>query len=45
MIFTKKILVAVDLNMDSSELFNTLREMDFLKHAEVHFVHVFNSFN
>jgi nucleotide-binding universal stress UspA family protein len=45
MIFTKKILVAVDLNMDSSELFNTLREMDFIKHAEVHFVHVFNSFN
>jgi len=45
MSFAKKVVVAVDLNNDSTLLLTPLREMEFLLHSEVHFVHVFNTVN
>lgn len=45
MLFSRKIVVAVDLSGDLSEILSPVRQMDFLKHAEIHFVHVFNTIN
>lgn len=43
--FAKKIVIAVDLNRESSLLLKPLRDMNFLLHSEIHFVHVFNTVN
>lgn len=43
--FAKKVVVAVGLNENVQELMKPLRDMEFLNHSEVHFVHVFNTIN
>jgi hypothetical protein len=43
--FSRKVLVAVGLSAEMTELIKPLREMDFLSHSEIHFVHVFNTMN
>ena len=45
MFFGKKVVVPVDIDNDVITLLHPLREMEFLKHSEIHFVHVFNTFN
>lgn len=42
---SKKVIVAVGLNDESSTLLKPMSEMDFLLESEIHFVHVFNTFN
>ena len=41
--FGHKVVVAVDLNETSRERLKALRNLDFLKHAEVHFVYVYQT--
>ncbi len=41
--FGKKIIVAVDLNETSREQLSQLKDLSFLKDAEVHFVHIFQT--
>lgn len=41
--FGKTIIVAVDLHETSKEQLSQLRNISFLKNAEVHFVHVFQT--
>ena len=41
--FAKKVVVAVGLNNEMTLLLKPLRNMDFLSHSEIHFVHVFNT--
>jgi hypothetical protein len=41
----KKVVVAVGLGDGVGELLKPLKEMNFLDHSEIHFVHVFNTFN
>jgi hypothetical protein len=43
MSFSKKVVVAVDLGKDLSEVLNPIKEMSFLAQSEIHFVHVFNT--
>jgi nucleotide-binding universal stress UspA family protein len=43
--FARKVLVAVGLNENLNDWLKPLKEMDFLKHSEIHFVHVFNTVN
>jgi hypothetical protein len=43
--FAKKIIVAVGISNNAIELLSPMRDMEFLSHSEIHFVHVFNSFN
>lgn len=40
--FIKKVVVAVSLDDNTHEQLSPLRDMEFLTHCEVHFVHVFN---
>jgi hypothetical protein len=39
----KKVVIAADLTNDISEVLKPIRSMDFLKHSEIHLVHVFNT--
>lgn len=39
--FGERVIVAIDLNDHTSENVKMLRQLQFLKQAEVHFVHVF----
>lgn len=39
----KKVVIAADLTNDISEVLKPIRSMDFLKHCEIHLVHVFNT--
>ena len=41
----KKVIIAVGLNTGVGELLKPLKEMNFLDQSEIHFVHVFNTFN
>jgi hypothetical protein len=41
--FAKKVVIAAELSDDMSEVLKSVRSMDFLKHSEVHLVHVFNT--
>lgn len=41
--YLKKVIVPVLLNESSSKHLESLRGMDSLQHAEIHFVHVFNT--
>jgi nucleotide-binding universal stress UspA family protein len=43
MTFGKKVLIAIDLSEVSTEQIKALKHVDFLKHAEVHLVHVFQT--
>lgn len=43
--FSKKVIVAVGLADEMSNMMKPIRGMDFLSHSEVHFVHVFNTMN
>lgn len=39
----KKVVIAADLTNDINEVLKPIRSMDFLKHSEIHLVHVFNT--
>ena len=41
--FSKKVVLGIGLSSEMTELIKPLRDMDFLSHSEIHFVHVFNS--
>jgi nucleotide-binding universal stress UspA family protein len=41
--FSKKVVVGIGLGSEMSELIKPIRDMEFLAHSEIHFVHVFNS--
>lgn len=43
--FSKKVVVAVGLSDEMSGMMKPIRNMEFLSHSEVHFVHVFNTMN
>lgn len=40
MSFARKVAIAVEMDGEERDLFNLLREMDFLKDSELHFAHV-----
>ena len=41
--FSRKVVVGIGLSNEMTELIKPLRDLDFLSHSEIHFVHVFNS--
>ena len=43
--FAEKVVVAVGLSNDMTDMLRPMREMEFLAKSEIHFVHVFNSTN
>ena len=46
MAFAKKmIVVAVGLSDEMFEMLKPIKDMDFLAHSEIHFIHVFNTTN
>lgn len=43
--FGKKVIIAVDLQETTAAQLKQLRKLDFLKHAEVHLVHIYQTTN
>ncbi len=43
--FGKKVVIAVDLQETTAAQLKLLKKMDFLKNAEVHFVHIYQTTN
>ena len=43
--FLKKVVIAMDLSQEPLESLKSIKTLDFLKESEIHFVHVFNTYN
>ena len=43
--FAEKVIVAVGLSNDMTDMLRPMHEMEFLANSEIHFVHVFNTTN
>lgn len=43
--FARKVIIAVGLSNEMAELIKSVRDLEFLSHSEIHFVHVFNTMN
>jgi nucleotide-binding universal stress UspA family protein len=39
----KKVIIPLEINENASKYLRSLKDMDSIQHAEVHFVHVFNT--
>jgi hypothetical protein len=43
--FANKVIIAVGLSDEMSEMIKPVRDLEFLVNSEIHFVHVFNTMN
>lgn len=43
MSFATKVFIPIEISRDSAEKLAELKELDFLKHSEVHFIHFFQT--
>jgi hypothetical protein len=43
--FSKKVVIAMDLSQEPLDSLKSIKTLDFLNGSEIHFVHVFNTYN